>query len=329
MSEIKVKKFKVSVVGGAGFIGTSLCKRLHEKNILFEIIDLRKSDVFGALTKIGDVRSISSMRQLITGDVVINLAAEHRDDVKDISQYYVTNVEGAENLAKVCAEKKIRKIIFTSSVAVYGLVNKPTSEDGAINPFNDYGRSKHLAEEKFISWGASNEKNKLVIIRPTVVFGEGNRGNVYNLLNQIARKQFIMVGSGENKKSLAYVDNLAAFIEHAISFNEKQTIINYADSPDLNMRDLVESARKKLDVSLITNKKIPYLIGVAVGLLADILAKLTGKRLSISYIRIKKFCGTTTFMSSSESRIRFKPPHSLIDGLNKTIEHEFILPVAD
>ena len=51
-----------------------------------------------------------------------------------------------------------------------------------------------------------NSRKKLVIIRPTVIFGEGNRGNVFNLINAIASKKFVMFGDGSNKKSMAYVE---------------------------------------------------------------------------------------------------------------------------
>ena len=75
----------------------------------------------------------------------------------------------------------------------------------------------------------------LVIVRPTVVFGEGNRGNVYNLLRQIASRRFLMFGDGRNKKSMAYVENVAAFIEYSLSFKKGVHIYNYIDKPDFDM----------------------------------------------------------------------------------------------
>ena len=61
-----------------------------------------------------------------------------------------------------------------------------------------------------MAWHAKGDKS-LIIVRPTVIFGEGNRGNVFNLLNQIASGKFFMVGKGENKKSMAYIHNIVAF----------------------------------------------------------------------------------------------------------------------
>ena len=74
-------------------------------------------------------------------------------------------------------------------------------ENGTINPFNEYGRTKALAEDVYREWRAKDPENRsLIIIRPTVVFGEGNRGNVYNLLNQINSGAFAMIGNGKKQE---------------------------------------------------------------------------------------------------------------------------------
>ena len=98
-----------------------------------------------------------------------------------------------KNVALVCLEKSIKKIVFTSTVAIYGFAEPGTDEGGAINPFNEYGRTKFEAEERLRAWKNRGD-NALIIVRPTVIFGEGNRGNVFNLMNQIASGKFLMVG---------------------------------------------------------------------------------------------------------------------------------------
>ena len=215
---------------------------LAKKQQDFEIIDLKMSNQFAPKCKIADVRNPETLRKTITGDVVVNLAAVHRDDVRDKSEYQRTNVEGAENVALVCEEKGIQKIVFTSTVAVYGFAEPGTDETGIINPFNEYGRTKFEAEENLRAWQAKGE-NSLIIIRSTVIFGEGNRGNVFNLLNQIASGKFLMVGKGENKKSMAYIGNIVAFLETCIAADQKYGVYNYVDTPDLTMNELVSQVR--------------------------------------------------------------------------------------
>jgi nucleoside-diphosphate-sugar epimerase len=83
-------------------------------------------------------------------------------------------------------------IVFTSSVAVYGFAAPDTDEQGPLIPFNDYGRTKREAEEIYRDWLAGGKQRMLTIVRPTVVFGPRNRGNVYNLLRQMASGRFAM-----------------------------------------------------------------------------------------------------------------------------------------
>lgn len=316
---------KITVIGGSGFVGTSLCRQLAIKQQDFEIIDLKMSNQFPEKCKIGDVRDIDTLRQTITGNVVVNLAAVHRDDVRDKLEFQRTNVDGAENVALVCEEKGIAKIVFTSTVAVYGFTKLGTDENGEINPFNEYGRTKFDAEEKLRAWQLKGQ-NALLIVRPTVIFGEGNRGNVFNLLHQIASGKFIMVGKGQNIKSMAYIGNIVAFLEACISADEKYGVYNYVDTPDLTMNELVSQVRGKLRNKTGVGPRLPYWFGVVMGYAADLVSKLSGIKLPISFIRVKKFTQSTEFRSSKNELNGFEPPFRLDDGLQRTLESEFLSP---
>ena len=141
------------------------------------------------------------------------LAAEHKDNVKPISKYYETNVQGTKNVLKIMDEVGCQKLIFTSSVAIYGLNKINPKEEFIPDPFNHYGKSKLEAEKIIHEWYMKNPDGKHVtIVRPTVIFGEKNRGNVYNLLNQICSGRFAVIGNGSNKKSMAYVGNVVNFL---------------------------------------------------------------------------------------------------------------------
>ena len=306
-------------------MGTNLCRQLALKQQDFEIIDLKMSNQFPEKCKIADVRNASTLRNTITGDVVVNLAAVHRDDVRDKSEYQRTNVDGAENVALVCDEKGIKKIIFTSTVAVYGFAEPGTDENGAINPFNEYGRTKFEAEEKFRAWHVKGDKS-LIIVRPTVIFGEGNRGNVFNLLNQIASGKFLMVGKGENKKSMAYIGNIVAFLETCVTTKQKYGVYNYVDTPDLTMNELVSQVRQTLKGKRGVGLRLPYWFGMLLGYVADAVAKFSGKNLPVSSIRVKKFASSTEFRSGKASLENFQAPFTLSQGVERTLQSEFISP---
>jgi len=316
---------KITVIGGSGFVGTNLCRQLSLKQQDFEIIDLKLSNQFPENCKIADVRDADTLRSAITGDVVVNLAAVHRDDVRDKIEYQRTNVDGAENVTLVCEEKGINKIVFTSTVAVYGFAEPGTDESGAIKPFNEYGRTKFEAEEKFRKWQTQGD-NSLIIVRPTVIFGEGNRGNVYNLLKQIGSGKFLMVGRGENKKSMAYIGNIVAFLETCIATDQRYGVYNYVDTPDLTMNELVSQVRAKLKGKSGVGPRLPFWLGIILGYMADFVAKLSGKNLPVSSIRVRKFVSSTEFRSSKASLGNFQPPFPLSYGVERTLQSEFISP---
>jgi nucleoside-diphosphate-sugar epimerase len=289
------------------------------------IADKAPSKRFASHAVVCDVRSVDDLRSAIpVGSILINLAAEHRDDVTPHSLYGEVNVGGARNICTVAREKGVKTIIFTSSVAVYGFAPIGTDESGKIGPFNDYGRTKYEAEQIFKAWQAEvpNERT-LVIIRPTVVFGEQNRGNVYNLLRQIASGRFVMVGSGENRKSMAYVDNVAAFIEYSLSFEPGVHIYNYIDKPDFTMNSLVARVSRILSRSEKIGFRLPYAAGILIGKCFDLVAALIGKRFAISTIRVKKFCANSVYNTAID-QTGFVPPVPLEKALEQTVRYEFI-----
>jgi nucleoside-diphosphate-sugar epimerase len=140
----------IALIDGSGFVGTRLTARLIAAGYTVKITDKNDSKKYPHLRLYADVRKPETLEKALAGsDAVVNLAAEHRDDVTPRSLYDDVNVTGAENVCNICTKLGIKKIVFTSSVAVHGFAPVGTDETGAINYFNDYGRTKWLAEEKY------------------------------------------------------------------------------------------------------------------------------------------------------------------------------------
>lgn len=313
------------LVGGSGFIGSRLAKRLKSSDASFRILDKRCSEAYPDLCTQVDIRDLGFFKKVIPdAEVLINLAAEHRDDVRPLNLYDQVNVDGARNVCEAADSKGINRIVFTSSVAVYGFADRGTDETGIVDPFNDYGRTKYEAEQIYRAWQQKDpERRSLVIIRPTVVFGEQNRGNVYNLLSQIASGKFLMIGSGQNIKSLAYVENVAAFIEFCCQADPGCHTYNYIDKPDFDMNQLVSRVKLALGKSPSVGPRVPYPLGLVVGYIFDAIAKFTGKSFPISSIRIRKFCKDTMY-NTSFSDTGFVPPVDLTEAIDRTITYEFV-----
>ncbi|TDS13778.1 NAD-dependent epimerase/dehydratase family protein [Sphingobacterium paludis] len=316
---------KVTVIGGSGFVGTRLIEKLLlENSIEIVNIDKKQSESYISLTQIGDVCDVAGLTSGLRGaDVVVLLAAEHRDDVSPTSLYYDVNVQGIKNVLEAMEANGCKHIIFTSSVAVYGLDKENPDEQLPADPFNHYGKSKWQAEEVLQEWSKQHSDWTISIVRPTVIFGEGNRGNVWNLLNQIASGKFMMIGPGTNRKSMAYVGNIVAFIQFLV---ENKTVglevYNYVDKPDFTTNDLVYHTGKVLNKKIPT-RRIPYWLGMLGGYGFDVLAWATRKKLPISSVRVKKFCAVTQFDSSKAMGSGFTPPFTMEEGLRRTLKSEF------
>ncbi len=322
----------ITLIGGSGFVGTRLLGLLGEQPEKYTLrnIDKRQSHFFPHVTQLADVRDAEALREKIAGsDVVVLLAAEHRDDVSPVSLYYDVNVGGMKNVLEAMLATGVRRLVFTSSVAVYGLNKGNPDETHPADPFNHYGKSKWQAEEVLQQWHAEHPDFNIGILRPTVIFGERNRGNVFNLLRQISSGRFLMIGGGRNRKSMAYVGNIVSFIRFLIDEKtEGYNVYNYVDKPDFTMNELVFHVSEVLGKHIPTTH-VPYWLGMLGGKCFDLLAAITRKKLTISSVRVKKFCATTQFDARKAHASGFSAPYTLGQGLERTLRFEFIEPPKD
>jgi nucleoside-diphosphate-sugar epimerase len=317
---------RILVTGGSGFIGTRLVCELLKAGHQVTIFDKNTSSQYPNRVIIGDVRDKGTLVKAVAGhNVVYHLAAEHADDVRPTSLYHDVNVGGTQNLIAAVNNSGANKIIFTSSVAVYPLNAGEPDEDSKVAPFNEYGKSKYEAEKVFTEWVAEDDSRSLTLIRPCVIFGEDNRGNVYNLLSQICKKRFIMIGSGQNKKSIGYVGNIVEFLMFCLDFRPGFKLFNYADKPDITTNELIGIAKNAFGRNGDSELHITYSIGLLGGLAFDLLARISGKSFPISSIRIKKFCADTTISTNRLLETGFKSPYTLKQALEQTIKSEFPL----
>ncbi len=316
---------KIAVIGGSGFVGTKLIRLLQRSPELNLInIDKNPSADHPTISVIADVMNVSALKQHLEGvDLVALLAAEHRDDVSPVSLYYDVNVQGMRNTLEAMESNAVKRLIFTSSVAVYGLDKNNPDETFPADPFNHYGKSKWEAEQVLQLWHQKHADWNINIVRPTVIFGEGNRGNVFNLLNQIANGKFMMIGGGDNQKSMSYIGNIIAFIHYLILHQPSgYQVFNYVDKPDFTTNDLVYHTGNILGKSIPTTR-IPYWLGMMGGYCFDVLAFITRKKLNISSVRVKKFCAVTKYDSTKAMSTGFVPPFTLEEGLGIMLKEEF------
>lgn len=313
---------KIAIFGGSGFIGSRLVRQLLAKGHRVVVADTVPTTDVPEHFIYCDVRDAEAVRRACAGvDAIYNLAAVHRDDVHPRSLYSDVNVGGAKNICAAAAMNGVSRIIFTSSCAIYAVSDDQIYEDARPAPSSDYGLSKLEAEEVHKRWAVEHGGRALTIVRPTVVFGEGNRGNVFTLIDQIARGRFAMVGDGKNIKSLAYVENVAAFLEHVLQGTCDIDVYNYVDKPDYTTGDLVRTIRRHLNRTG-DGPRIPRALAMALGACCDAIAAVSRRRLPFSRVRVQKFCSPSRFSNARAVATGFAPPYALADGLQRTITHE-------
>jgi len=212
-----------ALYGGAGFIGQhlalSVLNRMPQAQVY--LLDLQPLSGIAWKTPLQeflgsgrlhvhtcDVRDYSSIRrQLAEFDVIVNLAAIHREPGHRPQQYFDTNVAGAENVCRLAEEVGCGEIIFTSSISVYGLHDRRVDERTAVQPRTPYGQSKHQAENIHRDW-AMRTGGRLFIVRPGVVFGKGENGNVTQLVREMMKRNRAIQIDPDRAKGGIYVSEL-------------------------------------------------------------------------------------------------------------------------
>ena len=306
---------KIVITGGSGFIGTRLTEELLKADHSVRIYDKVESDSFPELVVLGDVRDKDALIEATKGyDVIYNLAAEHADNVTPLSLYEEVNVTGAQNVVEAAKANNIAQIVFT-----YGLNRGEPDESFDAQPFNEYGRTKYEAEKIFINWAREHADASLTILRPSVIFGERNRGNVYNLINQIKSGKFVMIGHGQNRKSMGYVGSIANFLASLTNSKAGIEIYNFAGKPDMCSQEIVNIITDELGYTRRT-PSIPFWLGVFIGYMFDLLSFVSGKKFNVSSIRIKKFAAETTINTDKLQATGFVPPYSLEEGLRNMVK---------
>ena len=247
--------------GGTGFIGIHYAIHLLSQSddtiVLADIKDVLPCFRFPAIEeglKSGrivyikaDVRDRSSFSAIPAGPVsrIFNFAAIHREPGHEHHEYYVTNIPGAENVCAWAEERGCNSIVFTSSIAVYEPTTVRKDESTVPAPISAYGGSKLAAELIHRTWQAKDPATrKLVMVRPGVVYGPSEGGNVTRMLKMVDRGLFVFIGNRDTRKASIYVKELIAIIEHLLSRPECVNLSNAVVPVPPSMGDYIAAIDK-------------------------------------------------------------------------------------
>lgn len=211
---------KILITGGTGFLGVHLVRKLLiNKHLitLFDLADLDAKDLIGKVKVIkGDIRDKTAIDKAIKGhDYVIHAAAALPIQVsKNI--IYSVNIDGTQNVLEACLHHKVKRVIFISSTAVYGVPkNLPEKEDSPLDPIGYYGESKVAGEKLCLEY--AKKGLSINIFRPKTFLGTERLG-VFELWFEAIYKgrRVYILGNGNNKYQLLAVTDLTDAIEKAL-----------------------------------------------------------------------------------------------------------------
>jgi GlcNAc-P-P-Und epimerase len=301
---------KVAVLfGGSGFIGSYLAAELLQENIVSKIViadhsvntehwpaQLKKYLADGLVQIVTvDVREpINSATLPDSAELIVNLAAVHREPGHEPHEYFATNLPGAENICNWARQINCKQIIFTSSIAVYGAsedINQQKDEFTLPMPNTPYGISKLVAEKIHQAWQLEDSSRKLIIVRPGVIFGPGEKGNVTRMVRGIRGNYFMFSGNKEMRKAGGYVKELCSAIiwmyQQQQQTKQGSILFNFSMDPTPTMSEYANAIQQTLGKhNYIPSMPLSLLMVAATGW--SLINKILGKSTDINPTRISK-----------------------------------------
>jgi len=216
---------KILITGGAGFLGYHLANRIARENheiILLDIANFNQDEYPRNVRLLnGDIRDKQLLSKLMTDlDIVIHAAGAL--PLWSRKEIFSVNIEGTRNVLECAQTNRVKRVIFISSTAVYGIPEKsPIYEDDPLIEIGPYGESKIAAEKICLEFRI---KGMCVpIVRPKTFIGTGRMGIFQILFDWVQNnKRIPIIGTGKNKYQLLEVVDLADAILLCATKNEEK-----------------------------------------------------------------------------------------------------------
>ena len=302
------------IFGGSGFIGTHLIKLLKQECIKDgdKIYDLdivmpgEEGVVPGVVEKIEGVeyvrldvrKEIEFDFQPTSNDIIFNLAAVHRTPGHPDYAYFETNILGAENVTAAAEELKTEETIPT--------------------PNTPYGISKLTAEKIHMIWQAKNSERELTIVRPGIVYGKGEHGNMTRLYWGQKKHYFVYTGRKDTIKACIYVKELVRFFKYRMIDNDYPgvDIFNCTFEPAYNIEQICTTMQKATGMK----RHIPLIPGGLLMTVARIVGPIGGKKIGIHPARVKKLMVSTNICGKKLAATDYKFHYTLEESFRDWFE---------
>lgn len=296
---------KVLILGGkSGFIGHNIDNQLGGTFDL-EFLSMRNFDITS---------------KSFTADSIINLVGKAHDHNGTAieSDYFQANVELAKKAFQIFLSSSAKIFIHISSLAAVEEFesNKALTEDDVCHPVSWYGKSKREAEQWLLSQELPKDR-KLIILRPPMVHGPGDKGNLGLLYKFISKGIPYPLAAFDNQRSFISIVNFCYFIEQIITYNHKLAtgIYHISDDEPMSTSQIIDVIKKVTGKNTM-NFSIPKFLIRGIAKIGDIIP------IPLNTKRLKKMTSNlpvSNKMIKSQLGIN-KLPLTARVGLEKTIE---------
>jgi nucleoside-diphosphate-sugar epimerase len=203
---------KVLVTGGSGYFGCTLRAKLRERGASVRVFDRVASDDLapGEEFQAGDIRDAAAIARACEGVEIVHHNVAQVPLAKDRHLFESVNIGGTENLLAAASAASVRKVVYTSSSAVFGVPEtNPVTEDMTPRPQESYGRAKYEGELRCHAW--QQRGLDVSIVRPRTILGHGRLG-IFQILFEWIREgsNVPVLGRGDNRYQFVHADDLAS-----------------------------------------------------------------------------------------------------------------------
>ena len=244
---------KVLVTGASGFIGSHLVSALEASG--FSVLRGVRTVASRCQVQISLDPEFSWRQSLAGVDVVIHAAAIVHEEGQSVSErvHFERNCLATERLAREASECGVQRLVFLSTVAVYGEQwgGATLTETTPVNPVSAYARAKYEAECRLLNL-AEETGLEVVIVRPPMVYGDGAPGNYSRLTSLVRRAPFLPFGGCLLRRSFVHVSNLVDFTLACVRAKHLvNDIFLVSDDYDINLDELVRGVARRQAKSLL------------------------------------------------------------------------------
>lgn len=290
---------QILITGSNGFVGSSLMPFLENLGHDVYGIDREAKPVYPVhkntvIADIVDIASINTLKKPY--DLIIHCAAAKSDFGVSDKEYYQDNVEVTQILMDFATAQNVEKVIYYSTVSVYGHQKEPCGEEGELLSNTVYGDTKLGGEKEIEKWLKSNSNNKAVFLRPSVIYGPNNYANMYNLINQLYGNPLVTVGDGSHVKSMVSLKNLIDMTVFVMDngFSSSLHVYNCLDKPYYSLDKLMQIIANTEGFNR-PKIKIPVWLAYALITPFEVFSRITGKDLKINWNRLNKLITSTYY----------------------------------